>query len=62
MKIKISYKQDEEKEATASMVAFLRLHPGAKVRRSDRHAPFIHIYITTERQEGHTCKNGENMV
>lgn len=48
MKIKISYKPEEEKRATAAVVAFLRLFPGATVRKSDRHAPFRHIYITTK--------------
>lgn len=48
MKIKISYKPEEEKKATAAVVAFLRLHPGATVRKSDRHAPFHHIYIATK--------------
>lgn len=50
MKIKISYKLEEEKEATASMAAFLRLHPGATVRKSDRHDPYKHIYIATDKK------------
>lgn len=48
MKIKISYKPEEEKKAVAAVVAILRLHPGATVRKSDRHAPFHHIYIATK--------------
>lgn len=48
MKIKISYKPEEEKKAAAAVVALLRLYPGATVRKSDRHAPFLHIYITTK--------------
>ena len=62
MKIKISYKPDEEKEATASVVAFLRLHPGATVRKSDRHDPFRHIYITTENQPKISCNNEQTVV
>ena len=62
MKIKISYKPDEEKEATASVVAFLRLHPGATVRKSDRHDPFRHIYIATEKQPDTPCKKENNVV
>lgn len=62
MKIKISYKPDEEKEAVASMVAFLQIHPGAIVRKSDRHDPFRHIYIATEKQQNSPCKNIKNMV
>lgn len=61
MKIKISYKPDEEKEAAASVEAFLRIHPDAIVRKSDRHDPFRHIYIATQRTEK-TCKNGKYMV
>lgn len=61
MKIKISYKSDEEKEATASVVAFLKLHPGATVRKSDRHDPFRHIYIATQRIEK-PCKSGNDVV
>ncbi|MBQ3542150.1 MAG: hypothetical protein IJA45_03385 [Oscillospiraceae bacterium] len=62
MKIKISYKPDEEKEAAASVVAFLRIHPGAIVRKSDRHDPFRHIYIATEKQRNPPCKNTQNVV
>ena len=51
MKIKISYKPEEEKEAAASVVALLRILHGAKVRESDRHAPFKHTYITTRKAE-----------
>lgn len=51
MKIKISYKSGEEKEAAASVVALLRVLRGAKVRESDRHAPFKHTYITTRKPE-----------
>lgn len=51
MKIKISYKPEEEKEAAASVVALLRVLRGAKVRESDRHAPFKHTYITTKKPE-----------
>lgn len=61
MKIKISYKPYEEKEAAASVVAFTCLHPGAKVRKSDRHEPFRHIYIVTQRIEK-PCKCGEDVV
>lgn len=61
MKIKISYKPDEEKEAAASVVAFLRIHPDATVRKSDRHDPFRHIYIATQHAEK-PCKSGSDVV
>ncbi len=47
MKIKLSFLPEEEGEAVADLAALLRLHPGAKPRRSDRHPPFKHIYLTT---------------
>ena len=28
------------------LAALLRLHPRAKLRKSDRHAPFLHVYVT----------------
>ncbi len=59
MKIKISYEPEEKKEAAASVIAFLRLHPGAKVRKSDRHAPFYHTYITTTKPKN-PCGSKEN--
>ena len=61
MKIKISYKPEEEKKAVAAVVAFLRLHPGSTVRKSDRHDPFRHIYIATQRAEK-ACKSDEDVV
>ncbi len=57
MKIRISYKPEEENEATASVVALLRIHPGAMVRKSDRHAPFTHIYLTTRKG---SASNGDS--
>lgn len=61
MKIKISYKPEEEQRAAAAVVALLRLHPGATVRKSDRHAPFHHIYIATQRAEK-PCESGTDVV
>lgn len=59
MKIKISHKPEEQKEATATVAALLRLHPGATVRKSDRHAPFLHVYLTTGNPEK-PCGSKEN--
>ena len=61
MKIKISHKPEEQKDAAATVEVLLRLHPGATVRKSDRHAPFSHIYIATKGKET-SCKNGGNTV
>lgn len=59
MKIKIAHKPEEQKEAAAMVAALLRLHPGATVRKSDRHAPFLHVYLTTKKPET-PCGSKEN--
>lgn len=46
MKWKCTYQPGEKEEAAADLAALLRRHPGAKVRKSDRHPPFMHIYVT----------------
>ena len=46
MKITLAYLPVEDEEAAAVLASLLRLHPGAKVRKSDRHAPFLHVYVT----------------
>ncbi len=46
MKISISY-QDGEKLQARTIEEFARvIFPGVKVRKSDRHPPFKHIYLT----------------
>ena len=45
MKITLAYIPDEEETATATAAVLRQLHPGAKVRKSDRHPPFKHIYL-----------------
>lgn len=57
MKIKISHKPEEQKEAAATVAALLRIHPGATVRKSDRHAPFLHVYLTTKKLDT-PCESG----
>ncbi len=46
MKITLAYLPAEDEEAAAVLAALLRLHPRAKLRKSDRHAPFLHLYLT----------------
>ena len=48
MKITVAYLPEDEKEATAALAALRRLHPDGKVRKSDRHPPYLHIYLTTK--------------
>ena len=51
MKITIAYLPDEEQEAAADLAALRQLHPRLKVRKSDAHPPFKHIYLTTKKPE-----------
>lgn len=51
MKITIAYLPEDEKEAAAVLAAFRRLHPEGNVRKSGRHPPYRHIYLTTKRQK-----------
>lgn len=48
MKIKIAY-QDGEMLAARTVEEFVRaMWPMVKVHKSDRHAPFLHTYLTIE--------------
>jgi len=50
-KITVAYLPEDKQEATAALAALRRLHPDAKVRKSDRHPPYKHIYLTTKKAE-----------
>lgn len=62
MKVKIAYLPGEEREAEALHNCAKEMLKPVKVQRSDRHAPYKHIYIATEKQPNTSCKSGENMV
>lgn len=51
MKITFAYLPAEEQEAAADLAALRRLHPDIKVRKSDAHPPFKHIYVTTTKPD-----------
>ncbi len=59
MKVIISHTLEEQAEAFAVLSALRRLHPDGKVRKSDRHPPFKHIYLTTKRPEN-PCNSEES--
>lgn len=59
MKITIAYLPGEDKQAYDVKSFVRRSFPGVKVRESDRHAPFKHIYLTTKKAEIH-CSSKEN--
>ena len=48
MKITIAYIPDEQETVTTSVAALRCLFPDIKVRKSERHPPFKHIYLTTK--------------
>lgn len=51
MKVTVAYLPGEEREAEMLKNAAASIMEPAKVRESDRHAPFKHIYITSKKPE-----------
>ena len=50
MKITIAYTAENEKKATAIMEGIKRICPEVKIRTSDRHSPYKHIYLSFPEQ------------
>ena len=62
MKVKIAYLPGEEQEAESlSRITKALLKP-VKIKKSNSHPPYKHIYITSEKQLDTPCKNEENVV
>lgn len=59
MKITFAYLPEEQEEAAASVAALQQLHPRMKVRKSDAHPPFEHLYLTTK-NAGNRCDSKKN--
>ena len=59
MKITIAYIPEEEQEAAADLAALRQLHPRAKVRKSEAHPHFKHIYLTATKP-ANPCDSKEN--
>lgn len=59
MKITIAYIADEQESASDIVAALRRTYPGIKVRKSERHPPFKHIYINSK-SPGNHCNSREN--
>ena len=51
MKITVAYLPGEEEKAGALVKAARELLEVEKIRESDRHAPYTHVYITTKKPE-----------
>ena len=62
MKVKIAYLPGEEREAETLHHFAEELLAPAKVEKADRHPPYKHIYIATEKQPATPCKDGKNVV
>ena len=60
MKIKISYTADETENADALEADIRKRLPNASVKRSDRHPPYRHIYISYCSENA--CVFKENVV
>lgn len=50
MKITIAYTEESNADAAASVAALKEVLPGAKVKKSEKHPPFKHIYLTTPKE------------
>ena len=59
MKINITYLPEEELKTDLINRFVQGLLPIEKVRKSDHHPPFKHIYLTTKKPET-PCKSKEN--
>ena len=60
MKVKISYLPEEERAASDALAALRLQHPGAKIRKSERHPPYRQIYLSMGKNDG--CKTPETAV
>ena len=60
MKIRICYQASEAKRADALAADIKRRLPNASVKRSDRHPPYRHLYISESTSS--TCVFGKNVV
>ena len=60
MKVKISYTADETENADALAADIKKRLPNASVKRSDRHPPYRHLYISESTSS--TCVFGRNGV
>ena len=59
MKITFAYLPAEEQEVAAGLAALRRLHPRMKVRKSDAHPPFKHLYLNISKP-AKPCNSKEN--
>ena len=59
MKVTIAYQPGEEREADTLMRAAASLMGPVRVRESNRHPPFKHIYLTTREHPATPSESSE---
>ena len=59
MKITIAHTAEEQEEADAVLSALRPLLDWGKARKSNRHPPFLHIYLATKKP-GKPCNSRKN--
>lgn len=59
MKVTLAYIPEEQKEAAAVLAALRPLLAWEKIRKTDTHPPFLHLYLTTKKP-GTSCKSNKN--
>lgn len=50
MKITIAYTEESSAAAAASVAALKEVLPGVKVKKSEKHPPYKHLYLTTPKE------------
>ncbi len=58
MKVTIAHTAEEQEEADTVLSALRPLLAWEKIRKTDRHPPFLHLYLTTKKP-GKPCKSGK---
>lgn len=58
MKITIAFTPEEEQAARASAAALLRLHPGARYKKTTSKPPYQHIFVTTRKPKNVDISTG----
>ena len=59
MKIIIAHTAEEQEEANTILSALRPLLAWEKIRKTDTHPPFLHLYLTTKKP-GKPCKSNKN--
>ena len=61
MKVKIAYLPEEEAVAAADLAALQLRHPDARIKTSDRHPPYKHIYLSVGGRINRCNSDGEEV-